>query len=82
MTTSELKIKMFEQIDALDKTKFLELYGVFLNYVNGQKDIPDWNSLTVNQKKGILEAIDELDAGKGIPNNFVLDKFRKKYSNA
>jgi hypothetical protein len=73
---------MFEQIDALDKTKFLELYGVFLNYVNGQKDIPDWNSLTVNQKKGILEAIDELDAGKGIPNDFVLDKFRKKYSNA
>lgn len=42
----------------------------------------DWEKLSKNQKQGIIDAIDEIDAGKGIPDNIVLDKFRKKYSHA
>lgn len=42
----------------------------------------DWGKLSKNQKQGIIDAIDEIDAGKGIPDNVVMDKFRKKYSHA
>lgn len=81
MTISDLKLKLFRQIDALEKNKLEEIYGVLINYINGQKDISEWKILSENQKKGILNAIDEIDSGKGIPNKVVIDKFRKKYSN-
>ena len=80
MTDSDLKLKLFRQIDTLDKSKLEEVYGVLINYLNGQNDISEWGKLSDNQKSGILDAIGELEAGKGIPNNIVLDKFRKKYS--
>jgi hypothetical protein len=51
-----------------------------INYLNGQKDLTDWEKLTENQKLGIMDAIDEIDSGKGISNKVVLEKFRKKYS--
>jgi hypothetical protein len=80
MTTSDLKLRLFRQIDALDKNKLEELYGVLINYLNGQKDISDWEKLSESQKLGILDAIDEIDSGMGIPNKVVLEKFHKKYS--
>ena len=80
MTTSDLKLRLFRQIDALDKSKLEELYGVLINYLNGQKDISDWEKLSESQKLGILDAIDEIDSGMEIPNKVVLEKFRKKYS--
>ena len=82
MTVSDLKLRIFRQIDSLEKNKLEEFYGFLMNYINGQKDISDWDKLSANQKKGILDAIDEIDAGKGIPNKVVIDKFRKKYSHA
>jgi hypothetical protein len=82
MTVSDLKLRIFRQIDSLEKGKLEEFYGILLNYINGQKDISDWDKLSASQKNGILEAIDEIESGKGIPNNIVLKKFRKKYSNA
>jgi hypothetical protein len=82
MTVSDLKLKLFRQIDTLNKSKLEEIYGVLINYLNGQNDISEWEKLSDNQKSGILDAIDELEAGKGNPNEVVLDKFRKKYSNA
>jgi len=82
MTVSDLKLKLFRQIDALEKGKLEEIYGILINYLNGQKDISEWEKLSENQKNGIFNAIEEIEAGKGIPNKFVLDKFRKKYSHA
>ena len=82
MTVSDLKLKLFRQIDTLDKSKLEEIYGVLINYLNGQNDISEWGKLSDNQKSGIFDAIDELEAGKGISNKVVLDKFRKKYSHA
>jgi hypothetical protein len=82
MTVSDLKLRIFRQIDSLEKNRLEEFYGLMMNYINGQKDISDWDKLTANQKKGILDAIDEVDSGKMIPNKAVLDKFRKKYSHA
>ena len=79
MTVSDLKLKLFRQTDTLDKSKLEEIYGVLINYLNRQKDISEWEKLSVNQKSGILDAIDKIEAGKGILNNEVLHKFRKKY---
>jgi hypothetical protein len=82
MTTSELKLQLFRQIDSLEKSKLEEVYGVVNNYLNGQKEISDWDKLSDNQKHGILQAIEEIAEGKGIQNKAVLDKFRNKYSHA
>jgi len=82
MTVSDLKLKLFRQIDSLEKDRLEELYGVFLNYINGKKDIEDWNDLTDEQKKGIEDAIEEIEAGKGIPHTKVMANIRKKYTNA
>jgi hypothetical protein len=80
MTVSELKLKLFRQIDSLEKSKLEELYGVLLNYINGQKDISEWDKLSDAQKQGLFDSISELESGKCIPNKVVLDKFRKKYN--
>ena len=82
MTVSDLKLRIFREIDSLEKNRLEEFYGLLMNYINGQKDISDWDKLSSNQQKGILDAIDQIDSGKGIPNNTVIDKFRKKYSHA
>ena len=82
MTTSELKLRLFRKIDNLEKNKLEEVYGVVTNYLNGQKDISDWDKLSDNQRHGILKAVEEIAEGKGIHNKVVLDKFRKKYSHA
>jgi len=82
MTVSDLKLRIFKQIDSLEKNRLEEFYGLMMNFINGQKDISDWDKLTANQKKGILDAIEEVDSGKRIPNKDFLDKFHRKYSHA
>lgn len=78
MTVSDLKLRIFRQIDSLEKSKLEEFYGILINYLNGQKDVSECDKLSESQKKGIMDAIDEIESGKGIPNNAVLKKFHKK----
>ncbi len=80
MTISDLKLKIFREIDNLEKDRLEELYGILLNYINEKNDIGDWAKLTQEQKKGIDEAIDEIDQGKGIPHDTIMSNIRKKYS--
>jgi hypothetical protein len=82
MTTSDLKLKIFRQIDSLEKSRLEELYGVLANFINGKNDIGDWDKLTEEQRQGIINAIGEIDSGKGIPHEEVMTKMRKKYSHA
>ena len=81
MTVSDLKLKIFRQIDSLEKSRLEEFYGLLLNYVNGKKDVSDWDKLTAAQKQGILDSIDEMDSNKGVAHKVVIDKFRKMYFN-
>ncbi|MHC1777782.1 MAG: hypothetical protein AB9834_20450 [Lentimicrobium sp.] len=74
MTVSDLKLKLFRQIDSLEKNRLEELYGVLLNFFNGKKDVDDWNKLTEEQKQGLFEAIEEIESGQGIPNEAVISK--------
>ena len=80
MTVSDLKLKIFRQIDSLEKNRLEEFYGVLLNYINGKKDISDWDKLSLAQKKGLMDAIDQLESGQGISHNDVIDNLRKKYN--
>ena len=82
MTVSDLKLKIFRQIDSLEKSRLEEFYGLLLNYVNGKKDVSNWDKLSAAQKQGILDAIEEFESEKGIAHKVVIDKFRKKYFNA
>ncbi len=81
MTVSDLKLKIFRQIDSLEKNRLEELYGILTNFMNGQNDINDWGQLTQEQQQGIIDAIDEIDSGKGISHEKVMEDIRKKYSN-
>lgn len=80
MTTAELKLRIFRQIDSLEKSKLEGLYGVITNYINDQKEIGDWTRLSENQKQGIFDAIDDIDNGNGIPDKVVMENFRNKYT--
>ena len=82
MTTSDLKLKIFRQIDSLEKSRLEELNGLLANFINGKKDIGDWDKLTEEQRQGIINAIGEMDLGKGIPHEKVMTKMRKKFSHA
>jgi hypothetical protein len=82
MTVSDLKLKIFRQIDSLEKNRLEEFYGFLMNYLNSKKDITEWDKLSDAQKKGLFDAIDELESGKGKSPKAVIDKLRKKYSNA
>ena len=82
MDVSELKLKIFREIDSLEKVKLQEIYGYLQNFVRGEKEIDEWSILSYAQQQGLLEAIDELNEGQGIPHEEVISKFRKRYSNA
>lgn len=82
MTKAELKLKIFRQVDSLEERRLEELYGVFSNYINGQQDITEWEKLSKEQQQGIFDAIDEIDSGKGIPHEKVMQNARKRFTNA
>jgi hypothetical protein len=82
MTIADLKLKIFRQIDSFEKNRLEEFYGILVNYVNGKKDLSDWEKLTAEQKQGLIDAINEIEDGKGISHEKVIAKMRKKYSNA
>jgi hypothetical protein len=82
MTASDLKMEIFRRIETLDKDKLEEFYGVLLNYINGQQNLDEWEKLTEEQKKGLLDSIQEINAGKGSIHAEVMTKFRNKYKDA
>lgn len=79
MSTAELKLKFFRQIDLLDKQETEEAFGILLNYLHGKDDTNEWGKLTEEQQDGILEGVTQLNKQKGIPQKKVIEKYRKKY---
>jgi len=80
MSIEEIKLQIFRQVDALDAVKLKEFYGVMLNYINSKKDTDEWIGVNSSEKQGIIEAIKELNNGKGIPHDQVMERLRKKYT--
>ena len=82
MSTEELKLQIFRQVDTLDRSKLKEFYGVMLNYLNSNKDTAEWIDVSTAEKHGIEEAIMEINDGKGIDNEQVMAKKKNKYIHA
>ena len=80
MDASELKLRIIEEIDSLESSKLEKVYGYLQNIIHGDKDLREWETLSVIQKRGIREAITELDEEGGIVHEKVISKYRKKHS--
>jgi len=49
------------------------------NFINEKRELDDWEDVTEEQQQGILDAIEELESGKGIPHETVMENMRKKF---
>ncbi len=79
MNLAELKLKLFRQIDGLASDKLEEAYGVLLNFINSKDDLEEWNYLTPEQQKGILDSIMLMDDGEGVSHEEIMKKYKDKY---
>ena len=79
MSTAEIKLKLFREIDTLDKSKLEQVYGLLFNFLNKETDIEEWDSLSQAQQNGLVQAAAEFDDEEGIDHQSIMDKFRKKY---
>jgi len=82
MNTSELKLKLLQEIDTLEKSKLQEVYGYVQNIIRGNKDLEDWDNLSAVQQEGLKTAINDIDSGYGISHKDVIAKYRKKFPDA
>ena len=82
MSIEEIKLQIFRQVDALDAAKLKEFYGIMLNFINSKRDTDEWIGVNSTEKHGIIDAIEELNDGKGIPNEQVMARLREKYNHA
>lgn len=80
MSTAELKLKLFREIDALEKSKLEQMCGLLLNLVNKDIDTEDWNTLTSAQQKGLVDAIEEMNSSNGIDHENIMEKYKNKYA--
>lgn len=79
MDTSDLKLKLFRQIDSLKKSKLQQVYDMVLNLVQKDSVINQWDGLSKTQQQGLLDAIDDMNTLEGIDHQAVIDKYKQKY---
>lgn len=79
MTTADLKLKIFRQLDSLQKNRLDEVYGLLMNYFRSQKDIDDWDNLSDEQKQGIIDAVEQMTQEKNISHQKVMKKVRMQH---
>jgi predicted transcriptional regulator len=51
-----------------------------VNYINSKKETSDWIDVSDVEKQGIEEAIVELNEGKALPHEHVIEKMKSKFS--
>lgn len=79
MSTAELKLKLFREIDTLEKSKLEQIYGLVHNFINKHNDTEEWNTLTSIQRKGLIDAIEEMNSSEGIDHKTVMEKYKNSY---
>lgn len=80
MNTAELKLKLYREIETLEKSKLEHIYGVVQNLINQDDSTEEWNELTTTQQKGLLNAIDEMNSSEGMDHQKIMDKYKNKYA--
>jgi hypothetical protein len=81
MNPAEIKIELFRKLDGLKDNKLNEVYGLLLNYINNEKDVSEWDSLSNEEKAALEQGIEQLNANKTTTHNQVLSAARKKHLN-
>ncbi|MDD2797067.1 MAG: hypothetical protein PHV20_00585 [Bacteroidales bacterium] len=81
MSTEELKLAIFREVDSLDGSKLKELYGILKNFVNSQNNEEEWDNLLEAEKEGIEAALQQLNDGEAIYHSSVISQAREKYEN-
>ena len=79
MKTAEIKLDLHNKIGSAGSKQLKEIYGLVLNYLNGNSTIEEWDTLTEPQKKKIMAGLEEANAGLGTPAKDVIKKAREKY---
>jgi len=82
MSTEEIKLRIFRQVDAFDAVKLKEFYGIMQNFINSKKDSDEWIGVSITEQEGIEAAIKEIEEGKGIPHEEVMSRLKKKHNHA
>ena len=77
----QIPIDIIDQISSLEKTKQQELFGVIRNFINQNKSVDNWDGFTELQQNSLLQAMEEINQGKGIDHTVVMEQFREKYKN-
>ncbi len=82
MNAAEIKLELIRKIDLLERKQLNELTGVIDNMIHGQYDNDDWELLSLEEKNGILDAMQDLKKNGGIEHSAVLAKVRSRIANA
>ena len=80
MNTSELKLKLFRQIDTLEKSKLEKVYRLLLDWINESDDSEQWNTLSESKRKGLKDALEEMNHSEGTEHQSVMKKYKEKYA--
>ena len=79
MSATDLKRELHNQIDALSNKHLEEVYGLIANYLENEEATSDWTKLSLAQKEGIIDAIQQIDEGNKVPHNVVMERISKRY---
>jgi hypothetical protein len=80
MNVAELRTDLHDKIDHADSSQIKEIYGLLINYFNGQySPEKEWESLPEYQQNRILKSLKQADAGLGKPAEDVIKNARSKY---
>ena len=80
MSTAELKLKLFREIDMLEKSKLEQIYGLVYNFLHKENDTEEWNSLSKEHQKGLIDSINEMNSSEGIDHKKIMEKYKSKYA--
>lgn len=80
MNVAEIKTDLHEKIEHDDNKQLREIYGLLINYFNGQySPEEEWESLSNYQKDRILKSLEQAEAGLGKSAEEVTQNARRKY---
>jgi hypothetical protein len=63
MSTAEIKIELFRQIDKLDESSLIKFYNYFVKNIK-RKNTDFWNELSAEQQEDINSGLEDLNKGK------------------
>lgn len=76
--TATLEARKLHIIDLLVGLQNDRLVHLIETLLTSEDDF--WNELSMEQKRRIEQSIRDLDAGKGIPHEAVMQEFRQRYA--